>query len=436
MSLSNANIKKISGWGNYPIITGQILTPTKEQIPAIVAQTMIPHGLGRSYGDSALGQTVISTKKLNRFIEFDHQKGILNCDAGISLDEILQLIVPKGWFLSVTPGTKFVTVAGAIAADAHGKNHHCDGCFSEYIIDFKIIIDDRILTCSKTQNSDLFHATCGGIGLTGIIIEARLKLKPIKSSYIQQTTIKAKNLESLLDLFELYKNYTYSVAWIDCLVTGKDLGRSLLMLGEHADNGELTTHSESKLSIPCNLPAIMLNQYSVQTFNSLYYHRIRTTELNETIHYQPFFYPLDSINHWNRLYGKNGFVQYQFVIPKTAGLAGLSEILNTIAQSKQGSFLSVLKVFGKNNHNLLSFPTEGYTLALDFKLNNKLFPLLEQLDQIVQSYHGRLYLVKDARMSEQMFKMGYPKWLEFQDIRSKYGAIEHYGSTQSQRIGL
>ena len=373
---------------------------------------------------------------MNHFVDFDEASGELRCDAGISLDDILQIFVPKGWFLHVTPGTKFVSIGGAIAADVHGKNHHFDGCFSEFVKSITLVINDQEIVCDREQNADLFHATCGGMGLTGTIIEATIQLKPITSAYIDQKTLKAKNLATVLEMFEQYQDYTYSVAWIDCLSTGENLGRSLLMLGEHAKHGELKPHSNGKLTMPCNMPSFCLNQYSVQAFNALYYNRITKDEINDTVHYQPFFYPLDGINNWNRMYGKNGFTQYQFVIPKDAGLEGLTEILNTIAESKQGSFLSVLKVFGKGNNNLLSFPMEGYTLALDFKINKKLFALLNQLDQIVQRYNGRLYLVKDARMSEQMFKSGYPNWQQFQQIREKYGTLTQFSSLQSQRIGL
>lgn len=429
-------MKKLTSWGNYPTIEGESVTPNKEDVAKLPQQSQIARGLGRSYGDSALADKVISTKLINHFVDFNPQDGTLVCEAGISLDEILQVFVPKGWFLPVTPGTKFVTVAGAIAADVHGKNHHFDGCFSEFVDRIKIVINDQTIICSNEEHSDLFHATCGGMGLTGTIIEAQIRLKAISSAYINQKTLKAKNLADVLDMFEQYEHYTYSVAWIDCLSTGDSLGRSLLMLGEHAEHGDLDTHKSAALTMPFNMPAMMLNQFSVQAFNTLYYHRITRDEINERIHYQPFFYPLDGINNWNRMYGKNGFTQYQFVIPKSAGLAGLTEILTAIADSKQGSFLSVLKVFGKENNNLLSFPTEGYTLALDFKITDKLFAVLDQLDKIVSRYHGRLYLVKDARMSMDMFKQGYPRWEEFQQIREKYGALEHYASLQSQRIGL
>ena len=429
-------MKKITSWGKYPIIDANINAPSTRQKLINEKQSGIARGLGRSYGDSALSENIVVSEYLNHFISFNEDTGVLRCEAGVSLDEILKTFVPKGWFLPVTPGTKFVTVGGAIASDVHGKNHHIDGSFSDHVISITLIINEQEVTCSKEDNPDLFHATCGGIGLTGIIIEATFKLKPITSAYINQKVVKAKNLETALALFEQYKDVTYSVAWIDCLSTGDNLGRSLLMLGEHTDKGELSTHKDGLLNMPCNMPSFLLNKYTIQAFNSAYYNKQQKEEVNNTVHYNTFFYPLDGINNWNRMYGGNGFTQYQFVIPKEAGKEGLTEILEAIAESKQGSFLAVLKVFGEGNKNHLSFPMEGYTLALDFKLNDKLFALLDLLDIIVRKYKGRLYLSKDVRMTEEMFRAGYPQWKEFQALRKEYGADELYHSLQSKRIGL
>ncbi|MEZ8724409.1 FAD-binding protein [Vibrio pomeroyi] len=429
-------MKKITSWGKYPLIDANINVPSTSQKLANEMQSGIARGLGRSYGDSALSENIVVSEQLNHFISFDENTGTLRCEAGVSLDDILTSFVPKGWFLSVTPGTKFVTVGGAIASDVHGKNHHLEGSFSDHVTSLTLITNAQEITCSREDNPDLFHATCGGMGLTGIITEATFKLKPITSAYINQKVVKAKNLEIALALFEQYKDVTYSVAWIDCLSTGDNLGRSLLMLGEHADKGELTTHKDGLLNMPCDMPSSLLNKYTIQAFNSAYYNKQLKEEVNNTVHYDPFFYPLDGINNWNRMYGGNGFTQYQFVIPKEAGKEGLSEILEAIAESKQGSFLAVLKVFGEGNKNHLSFPMEGYTLALDFKLNDKLFALLDRLDIIVRKYEGRLYLSKDVRMSEEMFKAGYLQWEEFQALRKEYGVDELYHSLQSKRIGL
>jgi len=429
-------MEKITSWGRYPYVEAEVLMPNKVEVFDLNCSNCIPRGLARSYGDSALAEKVLTTEKLNRFITFDGGKGLLTCDAGVSLDKILEIFVPKGWFLTVTPGTKFVTVGGAIASDVHGKNHHADGAFSDHVESFTLVIDKEKIHCSKKINSDLFYATCGGMGLTGIIIEATIQLKAISSAYINQKVIKAKNLETTLLLFDEYDSYTYSVAWIDCLSMGESLGRCLLMLGEHAEKGELEVHSAGKISMPFNMPSYLLNKYTIQAFNFAYYNHLLKKEINNTVHYDSFFYPLDGIGNWNRMYGKKGFTQYQFVIPKEAGLEGLKEILTAIAESKQGSFLAVLKVFGEGNDNLLSFPKKGYTLALDFKITDKLFGLLDKLDEIVRKFEGRLYLSKDVRMSEEMFKETYSQWEEFQAVRKQYGADKLFNSLQSKRLGL
>ena len=271
---------ELSGWGKYPVIDSEVIQPLSMQdvlqsISGTPQKSLIARGLGRSYGDSSLAAQVISTAYLDHLLKFDDTTGVLTCSAGVSLADILAVFVPKGWFLSVTPGTKFVTVGGAIASDVHGKNHHLEGSFTEHVSALKIAtVSHGIIECSRELHPELFRATCGGMGLTGIIVQASIQLRPIKSAYINQATIRASNLEEALELFEAHQNTTYSVAWIDCLSTGKALGRSLLMLGEHADSGGLTTGKASKLAIPVNMPGILLNRYSIQAFNFLYYHRV------------------------------------------------------------------------------------------------------------------------------------------------------------------
>jgi FAD/FMN-containing dehydrogenase len=452
MSSSNESLSKpvtLSGWGGYPIIKSKTITPTQlQQVPLALPpeshstnHSFIASGLRRSYGDSALADTTLHTQKLDHFIQFDETTGVVECAAGISLAQILNTFVPKGWFLPVTPGTQFVTIGGAIASDVHGKNHHLDGCFSQHLLSLTLCIaSGEPLTCSLTQHRELFLATCGGMGLTGIILSARFKLIPIESAFIEETTWKTKNLAETLELFETHQNTTYSVAWIDGLTKGKHLGRSLLMLGEHStkqhNQSNFKTAPPSKLNVPFNMPSPMLNSLTVKAFNTLYYHKTQQKQSQCRVHYAPYFYPLDSIQNWNRLYGKKGFTQYQFVLPKAAGLEGLTEILTKIADSKRGSFLAVLKVFGTQNANYLSFPMEGYTLAIDFKIDRTLFAFLDTLDEVVLHYGGRLYLAKDARMSGHTFKQSYPQWEQFQRIREQYGADKAFNSKQSQRLGL
>ena len=433
---------ELTGWGKFPTVKSEIIVPLSAQdvlrcISDNSHSSMIARGLGRSYGDSSLAPLVIRTTDLDHFLGFNDATGVLKCSAGVSLADILAVFVPKGWFLPVTPGTKFVTVGGAIASDVHGKNHHLEGNFSDHVSTISVAtVSDGIVACSREQNQELFHATCGGMGLTGIILEATFKLRPIRSAYIDESTIKARNLEESLNLLDAHHQKTYSVAWIDCLSTGQSLGRSLLMLGEHSSHGALETRKDSKMVVPVDMPGFLMNRYTIQLFNALYYNRVRKQRSERLVHYEHFFYPLDGIRHWNRLYGKNGFTQYQFVLPKQAGLEGMTAILKRIADSKSGSFLAVLKMFGPENDNYLSFPMEGYTLALDFKLNDKLFELLDELDEILLDYGGRLYLTKDVRMSEEMFKKSYPHWEVFKQTRTSYGAGETFNSLQSQRLGI
>lgn len=431
---------RLQGWGRYPQIEAQLFAPlTVSGCQPLIEepQSLIARGMGRSYGDSALHERVLSTRHLQHLLAFDGVRGTLRCQAGVSLDQLLDFLVPRGWFLPVTPGTRFVSVGGAVASDVHGKNHHLHGCFSEYVDELLLgLADGSLLTCSRSEHPELFHATCGGMGLTGLIVEVSLRLTPIRSAYVNQTTFKAANLDEALQLFDAQQHKTYSVAWIDCLASGADLGRSLLMVGEHSGGGGLHLPAKRMFSVPLDMPAALLNRASVQAFNCLYYQRVRQAKSRQRVDYQSFFYPLDGIGQWNRLYGKQGFLQYQFVIPKAAGLEGLRAILGRISSSRRGSFLAVLKVFGQQNRNPLSFPLEGYTLALDFKYDSALLPLLDELDARVLEQGGRVYLTKDARMSEQTFKRSYPGWEQLQAVRARYGAQGKFISRQGQRLGL
>jgi len=431
---------KIYGWGRYPVIDAQVLLPqTKVDCANLLKnyQIVLPRGKGRSYGDSANSSTVIETTYLDHFIQFDELTGVLTCEAGVSIREIIQLIVPRGWFISVTPGSSFITMGGAIASDVHGKNHHLSGTFSEHVLNFNLMLGNgEVVNVSKDSYPDLFRATCGGMGLTGIILSACIQLKPIKSSQIIQTTIKTNCLEEVCEQFEEHHSSTYSVAWIDCLAKGKQLGRSLLMLGEHAQDGALELKKTKSLNVPIDMPQALLNHYSIKFFNSFYYNRVFSKTMKAKMQFENYFYPLDFISNWNRLYGKSGFVQYQFVLPKIAGMKGMMEILKVIVSSEKGSFLGVLKAFGKANENFLSFPIEGYTMAFDFKMSTETVQLIKLLDSMVVEMGGKIYLTKDALMSEASFKKIYPQWIQFEEVRVKYGAVGKFASSQSKRLGL
>ncbi|MEM7183492.1 MAG: FAD-binding oxidoreductase [Spirochaetota bacterium] len=431
---------KINGWGKYPIIESETIAPaTPQGIQHFFGNGFqgIARGLGRSYGDSSLAKQNLNLFAINQIKDFNSQTGEIHCEAGATLEQILDYSVGRGWFLPVTPGTKFVTVGGAVASDVHGKNHHKEGSFSDHIVFFHILLaDGSIAKCSHTENQELFRATCGGMGLTGVILDVAFRMKPIQSAYIEETIIKAQNLLEVLQLFEDYEDTTYSVAWIDCLATGKKLGRSLLMVGEHSEKGGLINPTRRRLAVPFEMPSFLLNGLSISAFNFLYYHRIQKKKSKHHVHYEPFFYPLDGIHNWNRMYGRRGFTQYQFVVPKEAGKESMQEILQRIARSKKGSFLAVLKAFGKGNANYLSFPMQGYTLALDFKMERSLLPLLDELDRIVLQYGGRVYLTKDVRLKEETFKKSYPQWQTFTKIRQKYDPERKFRSMQSERLKL
>ncbi|UBB90740.1 FAD-binding oxidoreductase [Candidatus Kaistella beijingensis] len=427
--------QKVTNWGNFPVVEKEVKSEDSlQKIKDFVKSNneIIARGNGRCYGDASLSEHIFSTKRLNKFISFDRLNGIIECESGVLLSDILEVVVPQGYFLYVTPGTKFISVGGAIASDVHGKNHHAEGCFSEYVIEFSLLNENgEVLKCSREENSEKFWSTIGGMGLTGIILSAKFKLKNIETAYIRQESIKAENLDEIFKLFEESESWTYNVAWIDCLQTGKNIGRSIMMRGEHAFKHQLPKKlQENPLrlkkkfspTVPFYFPNFVLNNLTVKLFNFLYFNKQRSKEIKNYIDYETFFYPLDAVNDWNKIYGKTGFIQYQMVIPKEKGKEGMKRILETIAKSGNGSFLAVLKLFGKNNPEAYnSFPFEGYTLALDFKVNSKLKNLVEKLDAIVEEFGGRIYLTKDSMskssLTNYLQNVQNPKFVSLQHKR-------------------
>ena len=429
---------QLNSWGMYPQIKSKKFTfNTKDNLKDILKEnsTLIPFGNGRSYGDSALAENIIYSKPYNYFLDFDEERGLLHCQSGVMLSEIIEAFVPRGWFLKVTPGTKLITIGGAIASDVHGKNHHVEGCFSSCVEEFTLILPNGEIKNVK-KDDELFLATCGGMGLTGVILDAKISLKKINSKYINQTTIKTKNLKETFEAFEKYSHMPYSVAWIDCLASGEDIGKCLLMVGDFADDGKLDFKEKKKINIPFNFPSFALNSLSVKAFNWLYYKKAPDGESKQKVDIDTFFYPLDAINNWNRIYGKGGFTQYQFILPKEKSYDGLKEILEKISKSGKGSFLAVLKLYEEENKNYLSFPMKGYSLALDFKIEKGIFELLNSLDEIVLKYGGRIYLTKDVRVSKESFEKGYPNIEKFRNLRKEYGMDKKFQSLQSKRVGI
>ncbi len=439
---------KISGWGRFPVIkaTETRIRRTADARAALSGTgSFLARGLGRSYGDASLAANVLSILPMDRMLVFNEKSGVLHCEAGVSLDEILRVFVPKGWFLPVTPGTRFVTVGGAIAADVHGKNHHISGSFCDHVSSLKILTaNGAVETCSLKKNTTLFRGTCGGNGLTGIILEAGLRLIPVETAYIRQRIYQGKNLKDLVLKFLEHKNAGYSVAWIDCLAGGDCMGRGILFLGEHAAKDEvkskipLVLKPERMIPVPVSFPAFTLNPLTVRLFNSSYYKLSSgKTAGPSLVDYRRFFYPLDRVANWNRIYGRRGFVQYQFVLPESAGITGLRRILGKIVKAGTGSFLAVLKQLGKGNRNLLSFPMAGWTLALDFPAKPAVFRLLTRLDAEISELGGRIYLTKDSRMSAETFRYGYGKKLDdFLNIKEELDPNHRFASHQSQRLEI
>jgi FAD/FMN-containing dehydrogenase len=394
------------------------------------APTLLPYGNGRSYGDSNLnpGGILLDTRSLNRILAFDVDTGILVCEAGVLLSEILARCVPQGWFPMVTPGTQFVTIGGAIANDVHGKNHHRAGSFGNHLLRFELLRSDgRLLLCSPHENADWFTATIGGLGLTGVITWAALQLRSVANAYVDSETIRFRSLEEFFELSAASeRDHEYTVAWIDCAFGGKRLGRGLFNRANHAlaslepsggAPGWKGGDGPRSLRMPFTPPFSLVNSATLKAFNLACFHRQRSDRVQRLQHYRPFFYPLDMLLEWNRLYGPHGFYQYQCAVPQAHALRSVRVLLETIAASGMGSFLAVLKQFGAPpSRGMLSFPMQGATLALDFPNRGaKLHRLFDALDRIVLDAGGRLYPAKDGRMGPTMFKAGYPRWQEFAD---------------------
>jgi FAD/FMN-containing dehydrogenase len=389
------------------------------------ADSLIPYGLGRSYGDVPLndGGRVLRMHRCNRLIAADWEHGIIRAEAGAMLGDILKVTVPRGWFLPVTPGTKLVTLAGAIANDVHGKNHEAAGTFGCHVTRLGLARSSgEILTLSPQDNSDLFAATIGGLGLTGLILWAELRLAPIASAYMETETARIDDLDHFFRLAEDNRDWPCSVAWVDCLAAGRALGRGFFIRGRPAREGGLDVHAGSRLGVPLDAPGWLLNAYSLRAFNALYLRRPGVLGRRRQ-HYDPFYYPLDAIDGWNRLYGRRGFFQHQSAVPMARARETMRALLELTAAQKQGSFLVVLKLFGgARSPGVLSFPLEGATLALDFpNKGESTRRLLARMADVVLEAGGRLYPAKDATMSGSVFRAGYPEWRRVEAVRD--GAI-------------
>jgi len=441
----------LGGWGRFPLARCHVFRPERraavaEILAAKSAPTFIARGLGRSYGDAALNADggVIAHDRLDRVLAFDAGRGVLHCEAGVSIADVLRWWLPRGWFPPVTPGTKFVTLGGAIAADVHGKNHHRDGTIAMFVEALTLLTaDGETVRCSRTEHADVFWATVGGMGLTGMILDVRLRLRPVETAWLRVEHRKARDLDETLGIFASKDaDALYSVAWIDCLARGRATGRTIMMHGDHATVAEVreagrapfVTPQGAAATVPFDAPGALLNPLTVRLFNAVFYTAHR--DACRLVSVERFFYPLDAVTHWNRLYGRRGLVQYQIVLPLDEAERGLMTLLERLSASGRPSFLAVLKRLGPEDPGLLSFPREGYTLALDLPVRDGIVEFLRDLDRIVLARGGRVYLAKDSTTTPDAVRAMYPRLDEFQAIAARLDPRGVLSSSLARRLGL
>jgi len=413
----NARTERYQSWGRYPKAAHRSVTKIywrDELVDALrraEPASLLPYGMGRSYGDCCLnsGRDLLDCTALNRILDYDWETGRICVEGGITLGDLLKVIVPRGWFLPVTPGTKFVTVGGAIANDVHGKNHHRAGTFGCHVKQITLYRSDNDpVVCSPAVNSDLFQATIAGLGLTGVIGSAEIQLKRIGGNAIDVETLAFRNLDHFVELSAASdQNHEYTVAWVDCL-SGTET-RGIFFRGNHAEKN--VSYRSIKTKIPFPFPEFVLSRPALELFNRAYFTLKARNPGFAIVHYDPFFYPLDSVQNWNLLYGRRGFVQYQCVLPP-GDISAVKKIIAAVSKSGEACFLAVLKALGEiQSPGLLAFPRPGLTLTADLPMRgNRTLALLASLDELVLANGGRLYPAKDARMSSAMFTAGFPNW--------------------------
>ena len=416
---------KVSSWGLLDHHEHKVsYLSNRDDVGSLLINSFSPgiaYGMGRSYGDICLNPNgqLWNTTGLDRFINFDESTGILKCESGVLLRDIQTLFIPRGWMIPVTPGTQLITVGGAVANDVHGKNQHVLGSFGDHVQKIKLLrTDGDIIECGPELKPDWFAATIGGFGLTGIIVEIELRLRQVPSAWVDVENIPYDNLNEFFQLAdESEKDWEYTVSWIDCL---SKQGRGIFMRGNSAQTNKKANQTKKKITVPFLPPISLVNKLTLRPFNAAYFHKQKYQAGRQQVYYESFFYPLDKLLKWNRIYGPKGFYQYQSVIPHHVGADAVQEMLNQISRSGEGSFLAVLKTFGnRESIGMMSFPQPGVTLALDFpNKGKKTSKLLENLDAIVREAKGRVYLAKDARMPRDLFEAGYPnlsKFLQYRD---------------------
>jgi FAD/FMN-containing dehydrogenase len=429
----------MTGWGAYPKVTGTEVS--SEDLERATRGVNLTRGLARSYGDASLplaGQTAAASPPANRFLAFDEETGLLRAEAGLSLEEIYRLFLPRNFYVPVTPGTKFVTLGGMVAADVHGKNHHQAGTFGAHVTALKLrLADGRIIECSPTVEPALFRATIGGMGLTGHILEVEFKMERLPSPWIWGESEGVPDIDAFIDaLGKAAASWPMTMGWIDCISTGKNLGRGIIYRGRWATAQEAPKkppRPRGKLSLPLMMPSYTVNNFTTKVFNLLYYW-VHKRAKKGIVHPDVFFYPLDAIHHWNRIYGRNGFTQYQCVIPHASGKAATRRFMEVVAREGSASFLCVIKDCGPEGTGMLSFPRPGISIAIDFPVRPGTQKLIDALNEIVLAEGGRIYLAKDAFTRKDHFERMEPRLAEFQGVRKRWDPEGKLGSGLSARL--
>jgi decaprenylphospho-beta-D-ribofuranose 2-oxidase len=449
---ASATDELLTGWGRTAPSRASVRSPRRvdqvvRQVSAAGARGVLARGLGRSYGDAAqnAGGDVLRLTRLDRVLSLDVEKGRCTVEAGVSLDQLMRALIPLGWLPTVIPGTRFVTVGGAIASDIHGKFRH--GCFGDYVERIQLVTGTQgVVTAGPDSDPDAFWATVGGMGLTGIITEATIQLQPVETAYVTVDTERAADVDDCMArMLDQDEDYRYSVAWIDCLARGRSLGRSVLTRGNHASFDELPPRQQARARVfapralvttPKLVPGGLLNAPSIQAFNEMWFHRHPRERRGEVQTLTRFFHPLDGVLGWNRIYGPRGFLQYQFVVPYGAE-AVMRTTLERLSSARCASFLAVLKRFEHASSGLLGFPIKGWTLALDVPATGaELATLLDELDELVADAGGRVYLTKDSRLEPRLLPLMYPNLDRWREVRARLDAHHVFRSDMDRRLGL